>query len=150
MPCKSRNLCCKQVISPKILEQQPTLQTAHTIYSINVLAKGSSVPNAIYICISIISGGQKKSQIKQFNLRLNSHRKDNHKNDSPQVDQYFKLSHHNFNQHAHIFPLIEQLHNPNIVSYTAMEKTRRLLDMKLQTYPNCLNAGSYLFICLHL
>ena len=49
----------------------------------------------------------------EFNIRLNSHRKDVNRQNVPQADQYFKLPNHNFNQHAR-FTLIDQLDNMRI------------------------------------
>ena len=48
--------------------------------------------------------------LAEFNIRLNNHRKDVNRQNAPQIDQYFKLPNHNFNQHAR-FTLIEQLDN---------------------------------------
>ena len=46
----------------------------------------------------------------QCNLRLKNHRKDVNRQNAPLIDQHFKLTGHNFNQHAK-FILIEQLDN---------------------------------------
>ena len=48
-----------------------------------------------------------------FNIKLNNHRNDVHKTNTPEVDQHFRLPGHNFNRHAK-FTLIEQLNNTEI------------------------------------
>ena len=48
-----------------------------------------------------------------FNIRLNNHRKDVYKSNTPEADQHFRLPGHNFNRHAK-FILIEQLNNTEL------------------------------------
>ena len=53
-----------------------------------------------------------KSETK-FIIRLNNHRKDVNRQNTPQADQHLKLPNHNSNQHAR-FTLNEQLDNMRI------------------------------------
>ena len=48
-----------------------------------------------------------------FNIRLNNHRKDVYKTNTPKADQHFKLPGHNFNRHAK-FKLIEQINSTEL------------------------------------
>ena len=50
----------------------------------------------------------------EFNIRLNNHRKDVHRQNAPQADIHINLPSHNFRQHAK-FTLIGQLDNVNLV-----------------------------------
>ena len=48
-----------------------------------------------------------------FNIRLNNHRKDVYKTNTPEAHQHFRLPGHNFNRHAK-FTIIEQLNNADL------------------------------------
>ena len=79
----------------------------------------------------------------QFNIRLNNHRKDSHKDNSLQADQHFKLPSHNFNQQTK-FTLTEQLDNMNIEKELATLRLKKREDfwiLKLKTlHPHGMNA----------
>ena len=62
----------------------------------------------------------------QFNIRLNNHHKDVHKDNSLEAHQHFRLPNHDFKKHAN-FTLIEQLENTNITKELA---TLRLKDVR--------------------
>ena len=51
-----------------------------------------------------------------FNIRLNNHRNDVYKTNTPEADQYFRLPHHNLNQHVK-FTLIEQLNKTELLTF---------------------------------
>ena len=58
-----------------------------------------------------------------FNIRLNNHRNDVHKTNTPEADQHFRLSGHNFDRRAK-FTVIEQLNN--------IELDKKLLTFRLK------------------
>ena len=79
----------------------------------------------------------------EFNIRLNSHRKDVNRQNAPRADQHFKLPDHDFNQHAK-FTLIEQLDNMRIDKDLATLRLKKREDFRIETlktlHPYGLNA----------
>ena len=76
-------------------------------------------------------------------FRLNNHRKDVNRQNTPRADQHFKLPDHNFNQHAR-FTLIEQLDNMRIDKDLATLRLKKREDFWIETlktlHPYGLNA----------
>ena len=68
----------------------------------------------------------------EFNIRLNNHRKDVNRQNTPQADQNFKLPNYIFSQHAR-FTLIEQLDNMRIVKDLATLWLKKYEDFWIET-----------------
>ena len=82
----------------------------------------------------------------EINIRLNNHRKDVNRRNTPQANQHFKLLNHDFNQHG-TFTLTEQLDNIKTDKNSATLCLKKREDFWIEKlkilHPYCLNAKFY-------
>ena len=113
IPChrtpKTGNLCCKQVKHTSKFSSTVTKRTYNIYNKLN--CKSSYL---VYLMECTLCKRQYASKSETtFNIRLNNHRKDVHKTNTPEADQHFRLPHHNFNRQAK-FTLIKRLNNTEL------------------------------------
>ena len=104
-----RNLCGKQVLHTQFSKISLTQKTYHIFQDFNCKWKLLIYLLECRICRIKYVG---KSDT-EFNIRLNNHCKNVNRQNTSQANQHFKLTNHNFNQHAR-FTLNEQLDNMKI------------------------------------
>ena len=113
---RSINLCCKQ------LKTCSTFQSAFNKNRRSVTCKSSCVIYRMECCLCEKLQRVGKSEYS-VNLRINTHRNDVWRIDSPQCDKHFQMQGHNFNTYAK-FTIIEEVYNKSLLKL----KTRSLLE----------------------
>ena len=111
----NRTLCYKQIIHTATFRSNQTNRIFHFYHNLNCKSK-----YVIYLreCTYI---GKAETE---FNIRLNSHRKDKWKPDATSASHHFSGKNHNFNTQAK-FILTEQIHHVNIDTEKIKERLKQ-------------------------
>ena len=121
IPCHSKtgNLCYKQLKHTNTFSSTVTKRIYNIYNKLNYKSSCLIYLKECKLCKRQYTG---KSETT-FKIRLNNHRKDVYKTNTPEADQHFRLPGYNFNRHTKC-TLIEQLNN--------IELDKELLTFRLK------------------